>query len=201
MSAFRGKNAAVGNLRTFLDAIKSGKVEPGSVLIVESFDRVSRQGIDTGYDLVKLILKAGVRIVTLSPEREFDTSATKSLSRGALEIQLILERAAEESERKSDRMGKVWGRKLREASPAKVVTRALPKWIDCIDGKLALNSKKAATVRRIFALANAGHGTTAIAQKLNDEGVGDRAESDPRPRGEVVEQRDLFHPDVARHDR
>ena len=83
VSAFRGKNAAVGNLRTFLDAIKSGKVVPSSVLLVESFDRISRQGIDEGYDLIKSILKAGVHIVTLSPERKFDATATKSLSRGA----------------------------------------------------------------------------------------------------------------------
>jgi DNA invertase Pin-like site-specific DNA recombinase len=47
VSAFRGKNAAVGNFRTFLDAIKTGKVAPGSVLIVESFDRISRQGSTT----------------------------------------------------------------------------------------------------------------------------------------------------------
>jgi DNA invertase Pin-like site-specific DNA recombinase len=90
VSAFRGKNAAVGNFRTFLDAIKAGKVAPGSALIVESIDRISRQGIDEGYDLIKGILKANVLLVTLSPEREFDVSATKSLSKGALETQLIL---------------------------------------------------------------------------------------------------------------
>src|SRR5690348_4315741 len=69
VSAWQGKNAAVGNFRTFLDAIKTGRVEPGSALIVEGIDRISRQGIDEGYDLIKSILKAGVRIVTLSPER------------------------------------------------------------------------------------------------------------------------------------
>ena len=85
-------------------------------LLVESFDRISRQGIDEGYDLIKGILKAGVRIVTLSPEREFDASATKSLSKGVLEIRLILERAAEESERKSDRVGAAWDADTRRAA-------------------------------------------------------------------------------------
>jgi DNA invertase Pin-like site-specific DNA recombinase len=60
--------------------VKNGTVPAGSVLVVESFDRISRQGIDEGYDLIKSILKAGVRIVTLAPEREFDRDATKSLS-------------------------------------------------------------------------------------------------------------------------
>jgi hypothetical protein len=56
----------VGNFRTFLDAVKGGKVAPGSVLVVESFDRISRQGIDEGYDLITSILKADVRIMTLA---------------------------------------------------------------------------------------------------------------------------------------
>ena len=59
------------------------------------FDRISRQGIDEGYDLVKSILKRGVKIATLSPERLFDAAAVKGLGKGALEIQLILERAAD----------------------------------------------------------------------------------------------------------
>src|SRR5262249_48072455 len=111
VSAFRGKNALVGNLGEFLKAIDSGAVKPGSALTVESLARITRQGIDEGYDLIKKILKAGIVIVTLSPEREFDVSATKSLSKGALEIQLILERAAEESERKSVLLSAAWANK------------------------------------------------------------------------------------------
>ena len=59
VSAFKGKNAAVGNFRTFLDAVKGGDVAPGDVLVVESFDRISRQGIDEGYDLIKGIPRQG----------------------------------------------------------------------------------------------------------------------------------------------
>ena len=83
VSAWTGRNAVVGNLRTFLDAITAKSILPCSVLVVESLDRITRQGIDEGYDLIKRILKAGVRIVTLGPLREFDESATKSLSKGA----------------------------------------------------------------------------------------------------------------------
>src|SRR5437867_425154 len=49
VSAFRGDNALLGNLGVFLAAVKKGTVPAGSVLIVESFDRLSRQGIDEGY--------------------------------------------------------------------------------------------------------------------------------------------------------
>jgi DNA invertase Pin-like site-specific DNA recombinase len=170
VSAFKGKNAAVGNFRTFLDAIDGGKVAAGSVLIVESFDRISRQGIDEGYDLIKRILKKGIRIATLSPEREFGPEATKSLSKGALEIQLILERAAEESERKSERVGHAWAQKRKNAATA-VVTRRLPGWVRYSDGNLVLDRAAAATIRRIYGLAREGLGGHAIAKKLNAERI------------------------------
>jgi DNA invertase Pin-like site-specific DNA recombinase len=170
VSAFRGKNAAVGNFRKFLDAVKTGRVSPGSVLIVESFDRISRQGIDEAYDLVKSILKSGVRIVTLSPEREFDRDATRSLSKGALEIQLILERAAEESERKSERVGAAWASKKRKAA-SEIVTRKVPGWITVEDGRLTLIAERATIIRDLFQLALEGHGVHSIAKRLNEDGI------------------------------
>jgi len=44
-SAFRGGNAEFGPLRDFLIAAKERKVSRGSVLIIESFDRLSRQNV------------------------------------------------------------------------------------------------------------------------------------------------------------
>jgi DNA invertase Pin-like site-specific DNA recombinase len=172
VSARRGKNALVGNFRTFLDAIQTKRVVPEDVLIVESFDRITRQGIDEGYDLIKRILKAGVRIVTLSPEREFDASATKSLSKGALEIQLILERAAEESERKSDRLGEALSQKRKLAGAGRgVLTHQLPAWVEERGGRLRLIPERAAVVRRIFQLAAEGYGHRLIAKKLIEDKV------------------------------
>src|ERR1700747_3247772 len=43
ISAFRGNNVAVGALGAFLKAIRDGLVPKGSLLLVESLDRVSRQ--------------------------------------------------------------------------------------------------------------------------------------------------------------
>jgi DNA invertase Pin-like site-specific DNA recombinase len=173
VSAFRGKNALIGNLGEFLKAVQSGAVPPESVLIVESLDRISRQGIDEGYDLIKRILKAGVRLVTLAPEREFDVSATKSLSKGALEILLILERAAEESERRSERIAAAWAGKRKKAREDRstIVAGSLPAWIEKRDGKLRLIPERAKAIRRIFALAVAGYGRNRIVQALKDEQV------------------------------
>jgi DNA invertase Pin-like site-specific DNA recombinase len=184
VSAWRGKNALVGNMGEFLKAVQSKAVKPGSALIVESLDRITRQGIDEGYDLIKKILKAGIILVTLSPEREFDVSATKSLSKGALEIQLILERAAEESERRSERVGKAWREKKRRAAngeaqlatacmgtDARAVTRRLPSWLRWVGGKVLADAEAAQTVKLIFHMAKSGYGLGVITRKLNDDGV------------------------------
>jgi DNA invertase Pin-like site-specific DNA recombinase len=142
VSARRGKNALVGNLAEFLKAVDAGSVKPGAALIVESLDRITRQGVDEGYDLIKRILKAGILVVTLTPERVFDIEATKGLSRGMLEIQVILERAAEENERRSERVGAAWEEKKRRAragelqrptvamgDASRCLTRELPEWL------------------------------------------------------------------------
>lgn len=171
VSAFRGKNALVGNLGVFLRAVKQGTVRPGSALIVESVDRISRQGIDEGYDLIKGILKAGVILVTLSPEREFGPDAVKSLSKGALELQLILERAAEESERKSDRIGGAWAQKRKKTREGGLLTRRLPAWLSLVDGKPALVAERAAVVKRIFEMAAGGYGIPSIIAKLTADKV------------------------------
>lgn len=171
VSAFRGSNAAVGTFRTFLDAVGSGRVKPGSVLIVESFDRISRQGIDEGYDLIKGILKAGVRIVTLSPEREFDASATKSLSRGALEIQLILERAAEESETKSKRVAQARAKGRERARRGEVVTKRVPVWLRVENKKIVPDPAKVKLVKRLVKMTVEGVGLTEIAAQMNAKQV------------------------------
>src|SRR3954470_4641161 len=45
VSAFRGSNVREGALAAFLQAVKNRKVKPGSVLIVESLDRLSRNQV------------------------------------------------------------------------------------------------------------------------------------------------------------
>ena len=42
LSAFHQKHVTKGALGTFLAAVEAGKVPPGSVLIVEALDRLSR---------------------------------------------------------------------------------------------------------------------------------------------------------------
>src|SRR5262249_4090390 len=81
-----------------------------------------------------------------------------------------LSRGHSESAIKSDRGLKFWARKQKEAA-TRIVTRKLPGWVKYEDGKLVLDRPGAKAVRRIFALATEGHGTAAIAKRLNKEKV------------------------------
>ena len=44
ISAYQGRNATDGRLSAFLSAVETGRVRPGSYLLVESLDRLSREG-------------------------------------------------------------------------------------------------------------------------------------------------------------
>lgn len=185
VSAWKGQNAQQGELAGFLKAIDQGKVLPGSALIVESVDRISRQGIDEGYDLCKRILKAGVHIITLSPERDFGPETVKGLTKGALELLIILERAEEESRTKSTRLTAVWQEKRKAAREGKpqpgrlsskvagksLLTHSLPLWVEEKDGKLVLIPERAEVVKRIFKLTADGYGLYSIVKKFTEERV------------------------------
>jgi hypothetical protein len=70
VSAFTGKhreNPDEYALATFLGLVKSGRVRPGSYLIVESLDRLSREDVDEGLELLLGLTRAGIRVVQLQP--------------------------------------------------------------------------------------------------------------------------------------
>jgi DNA invertase Pin-like site-specific DNA recombinase len=69
ISAFKGANAKSGALGQFLDAVKGGTVEPGSYLLVESLDRLSREEIIPAHNLFLSIVQAGINLVTLIDRR------------------------------------------------------------------------------------------------------------------------------------
>jgi DNA invertase Pin-like site-specific DNA recombinase len=116
VSAFTGANVAEGaGLGSFIAAVRAGKVPPGSVLLVEDLDRLSRQAILKSIGLLVELLTAGITIVTLSNQRTY-TAATGS---GDLILSIIsMERAHEESRIKQVRSLAVWKNKRDNARAA-----------------------------------------------------------------------------------
>lgn len=170
VSAFKGDNAITGALRRFLEAVESGAVPKGSYLLVESLDRLSRDRVSVAMQLFLGITEGGVNIVTLSDGQVYRAGETDFIQ--LVYSLTIMSRANEESRIKSQRVGAAWKNKRDQAS-AKKLTATAPKWLELAPDRTTFEviEDRADTVRRIYRLANEGHGTYSITQLLNREGV------------------------------
>jgi len=172
VSSFRGKNAKSGALSVFLQAIRDEKVEPGSVLIVEDVDRLSRQEPLDSLELVSDILKAGVMLITLMDRQRY-TRESLATNPGQLFILLGKTiRAHEESRTKSLRV-KAWREQSLKAARADgtAIDQRLPGWIRRNGDRLELIEARAAIMRRAVALAIEGYGAVKITHVFNHEHV------------------------------
>jgi DNA invertase Pin-like site-specific DNA recombinase len=174
VSAFKGDNATTGALAGFIAAVKEGRVRRGSVLLVESLDRLSRDQIGAALSLFLDLLGRGVEIQTFTPERRYTSASVNDLA-SLLEPLVITSRAHEESLIKSRRAADSWKRKRKAAAEGNlaVFTAACPAWLAPLpDGKgYRLRADRAATVRRAFRLAAEGNGLHEIAAALNRDKV------------------------------
>lgn len=184
VSAYKGKhreNPDTHALASFVNAVRSGRVQPGSFLVVESLDRLSREKIRPALTLLLNLIEAGVKVVQLMPvEMVFDEDVEPMQLMMAV---MELNRGHSESAVKSERVGAAWAKKRANAG-AKPVTRKLPGWVKAVGGegremkhtqpgevRLVLDPTGAATVRRVFDMALSGNGVHAIALALNADKV------------------------------
>lgn len=169
VSAYSGKNIASGRFGEFLVAVRAGEIEKGSYLLLESFDRMSRQEPMVALKPFMEIVEAGLILVTLDDERVF----TGKITFEDLIISIAkMSRANEESARKSDRLSQAWKAK-RAVIGQKKLTARCPSWLRLTPDRMAFEviEERAAIVRRIFDEAASGIGTFTIVRGLNEEGV------------------------------
>lgn len=187
-SAYRRKNWDTYALAQFCKHIKSGRVEPGSYLLVENLDRLSRENAGEALQLFLEIVNAGIIIVQLTPVvMEF----ARPVESFALMYAIMeLSRGHSESAVKSDRVGRYWRNRLGEIGKGSEAGRhltnwRLPAWFKrgparedgkpgravLVGGRPVPDPVRVAAVRRIFAQTIAGDGAHAIARTLRGEGV------------------------------
>jgi DNA invertase Pin-like site-specific DNA recombinase len=172
-SAWRGEKQA--ELLAFLEMIQAGRVRPGSCLLVERVDRITRKGLDEGSGLLKKILKAGVSIVTLANGRVYGPEAVTGLMKGWLELEMQLEAAHEYSTALSRRVRAAWEVMRAKARQGTLVSEKMPPWLEAVGvgdrRKAAVIPEKAALVQCIFGMVIAGHGCTRVRNTLIREKV------------------------------
>jgi len=166
VSAFTGENSSTGALGRFLIAIREKKIVAGSYLLVESFDRLSRQRPHAALTQFLEIINAGIVLVTLADGRVY-TPENASLENLLYSI-IVMTRAHEESATKSHRIGAAWYNKRKNIAQKKLTGRC-PAWLQLTADKSAFIVKedRRLIIQRIFAEANAGIGAYSIARRLN----------------------------------
>jgi hypothetical protein len=169
VSGFHGANVKTGALGEFISAVEAGEIEPGSILILEHLDRLTRMDPWAAVSLLQQILGLGITVVTVRPEIRFDPEKRDSMQ--LLQAILFLDNAHKESERKSSLGKSKWAERFAAARDSgKHIGGRVSNWITLgTDKKYYLNEHIFA-VGRIFELCLEGLGSTAISQTINAEG-------------------------------
>lgn len=170
VSAFKGVNISSGALGLFLDAVKAKQVPKGSYLLVESLDRLSRQKVDESLSLFLDLTRNGINLVTLSDGQLFRAGDT-DLQQLIYSI-VIMSRAYEESEIKSQRLSAAWENKRNNIEDQKL-TSICPKWLKLSDDRINYLEipERVQVVRRIFEESASGIGAYSITRRLNTDHI------------------------------
>lgn len=164
VSAFKGKNAATGELARFLKCVEDGRIPRGSILIVENLDRLSRQDVAQALQMFLAILNAGITIVTLIDGKVY----TDRVEMVDLMLSLLIfARANDESRTKASRKAASWKIKrdrLRNGDRPSKLGR-LPTWIRHTGTGFELIPERAAKLRTVFADYIAGLGVYRLSHK------------------------------------
>ena len=169
-SAYKGKHLDdTGELARFLAFVEDGTIPPGSFLVVESLDRLSREKVRDALPRFLDLLAKGINVYTSTDKRLY----TRDYNEIDLIISIIsMSRAHEESATKGSRVSSAWRKKQADArATKKPLGKLRPLWLDVTPAGYVLNTDHAQVVRRIFDLSTQGHGSRNIAATLNQEGI------------------------------
>ena len=158
VSAYHGKNLAQGGLGRFFNEVNRGKVAPGSVLIVESLDRLSRNTVLEQMSLLLRIITAGVEVVTLVDRKHFTCDSVNANPLELIVSLAIMIRAQEESRMKGTRIAAAWSMKRARLETHKL-TKKCPPWLILSQDRTRylIDDARASAVRTIFRLATLGY--------------------------------------------
>lgn len=172
VSGYRGQNAVHGELGHFLTAVRNGRIAPGSYLLIESLDRLSRSNILQAQNLLTELILAKINVVSLVDNRTYSEASLTADPLALIFALIVFIRANEESSLKSFRAKQAWIRK-RDSAGTQVMTSRVPDWlIVCkATGQIVARSERAEVLSTIFQLALDGRSPFEIADHLNARGV------------------------------
>ena len=172
ISAFRGKNIDTGSLSQFVQAVQMGAIDPGSYLLVESLDRISRGDPLSALDALKSIVTEGITLVTLSDGQVYTEDSLRNNLMSLLMAIMSASRGHEESVMKSKRGKQAWvGKRLKAGESGLKLTARTPAWLKLNPDRksFSLVGPKVSAVRRVFDLADEGMSLHGIVKQMTAE--------------------------------
>lgn len=172
VSGYKGKNAQAGALGAFMTAVKSGIVVPGSYLLIEQFDRLSRDQVTRALRLLLDLVEHEITVVTLVDGKVWNSVTVQDVT-NVLTSVILMSRAHEESKAKSKRLSAVWGEKKKAAAISKkILTSECPRWLKVNDDKTSflVLEAKVDSIKKVFEMRLGGYGISSITSRANREG-------------------------------
>lgn len=183
ISAFDKSNLTKGALGKFLELVNAGEIAPGSFLLIESLDRLSRAQVMDALSVFTSIINADINIVTLADKVTYSKSTLNENWANLIMSIVIMSRAAEESLTKSRRIKASWENKKNQLGTeiGKILTARCPNWMRAKSDRsgFELIPENAKTAKRILQLAKDGHGNSSITRILNEERVNTFSKNSP----------------------
>jgi DNA invertase Pin-like site-specific DNA recombinase len=170
-SAFHGHHRTKGALGRFLALVEAGRITPGSILLVENIDRLSREGpVRTLREIIFKLWDHGIILQTLNPEQTYHPGCDNTAE--FLALLIYIQRAQDESRQKSIRIHAVREEERKAAREHKaVITRRVPAWLRVVvvDGEeqFEVIPEAKETLTEMFEMRHQGLGYHTIEQKLN----------------------------------
>lgn len=164
LSAYHQKNITKGALGTFYRAIEEGLVAPGSVLIVEDLDRLSRANPRKALAQFLNIINCGITLITANDEKTYSEESIDSNPYTLFESIIHMVRANSESENKSVRVKETFIKQIEswiKNGHGKIIALGSnPYWVKAKNDKtgFVLIEERVMILREIVGLYKKGFG-------------------------------------------
>ncbi|WP_250532393.1 recombinase family protein [Caballeronia sp. ATUFL_F1_KS39] len=103
-SAYHGEHIKRGALGRFLEEIENGTIPPGSILIVEALDRLSRETVPKALTQLLAIIARNIAVVTLADNREYSGPGIEKNPMDLMFSIMLMAKAREEIQSRATRI-------------------------------------------------------------------------------------------------
>lgn len=175
LSGYHSRHVSHGTLGVFLRAAEDGRIEVGSVLVVEGFDRLSRAEPLKAQAQLTQIIHAGIKVVTAVDGQEYSLDTIRANPYKLIHSLVMMILAHEESDNKSRRVRAAIRRQCEawQAGTFRGVIRngRDPQWLRREGGGWALIEERAAAVRYAVQRFIDGRGAVTIMREMAAAGM------------------------------